>query len=102
MDVEERTKIDDKLDDLQTGDPLLPPDPDTTGTLEVVPVHDDVDEEVDGDGHPLDRGQADQLGVAEEGSGAMVVCVKEGQGLLLKEEEDGIEELQVLGQVVQL
>lgn len=38
------TKVNDKLDDLETGDPLLPPDADPTGTLEVVPVHDDVDQ----------------------------------------------------------
>jgi hypothetical protein len=46
------TEIDDELDDLETSDPLLPPDADTAGTLEVVPVHDDVDAEVEGDGNP--------------------------------------------------
>ena len=46
------TEINDKLDDLETGDPLLPPDANATRTLEVVPVHDNVDRQVQGDGHP--------------------------------------------------
>ena len=41
--------------------------------LEVVEVHDYVDEEVEGDGDPGDGGYADELGVAEEGGGAVVV-----------------------------
>lgn len=40
------TEIDDELDDLETGDPLLPPDLDATGALEVVPVHDHVHHQV--------------------------------------------------------
>lgn len=46
------TKIDDELDDLETSNPLLPPDADTTSTLEVVPVHDNVHGQVKGDGNP--------------------------------------------------
>lgn len=110
------TEIDDELDDLETSDPLLPPDADTAGTLEVVPVHDDVDAEVEGDGNPGDGSGANQLGVAEESSRAVVVAVEEGcrvlvlrvtqcrggahtQRLLLEEEEDGVEQLHVLGEV---
>lgn len=37
------TEVDDELENLKTGDPLLPPDTNTTGTLEVVPVHDNMD-----------------------------------------------------------
>jgi hypothetical protein len=40
------TKINHKLDDLQTSDPLLPPDADSTSTLEVVPVHNNMDHQV--------------------------------------------------------
>jgi len=46
------TEINDKLDDLKTGDPFLPPDADTTRALEVVPVHNDVDRQVKGDWNP--------------------------------------------------
>ena len=71
------TKVNDKLNDLQTSDPLLPPDTDATGALEVVPVHDDVNGEVEGDGNPGNGGGANELSVAQEGSGAVVVAVQE-------------------------
>jgi hypothetical protein len=96
------TQVDDELHNLQTRDVLLPPDADAAGALEVVPVHNYMDQQVDGDGHPLHRSQADQLGVAEEGRGAVVVGVEEGQGLLLEEEEDGVYQFEVFGEVVQL
>ena len=41
--------------------------------LEVVEVHDHVDEEVEGDGDPGDGGYADELGVAEESCSTVVV-----------------------------
>lgn len=47
-----RTKIDDKLKYLQACNPLFPPDANASGGLKVVPVHDDVDEEVEGDWDP--------------------------------------------------
>ena len=74
----ERTKIDEELNDLEASDPLLPPDADTAGTLEVVPVHDDVNSEVQGDDNPRDRGVAEKLGVAEDSGSAVVVGVQEG------------------------
>lgn len=72
------TEINDELNDLDASDPLLPPDSDASGALEVVPVHDDVDEQVQGDGNPRDRGRANELSVAEDGGSAMVIAVKEG------------------------
>ena len=45
---------------------------------------------------------AQQLGVAEEGGRAVVVGVQEGEGFFLEEEEDGVEEFEVFGEVVQL
>jgi hypothetical protein len=42
----ELTEINDELDDLEGGDPLLPPDTYTTRTLKVVPVHDNVNGQV--------------------------------------------------------
>ena len=55
----DEAKINDELDDLETGDPLLPPAADATGTLEVVPVHDDMDGQVKHDGDPGDSSAAD-------------------------------------------
>lgn len=74
----DEAEINDELDDLETGDPLLPPNANATSRLEVVPVHDNVDGEVQGNGNPGDGRGADQLGVAEEGRGTVVVAVKEG------------------------
>ena len=44
-------EIDDELDDLGSGDPFFPPDSNTTGCLEVVPVHDNMDCQVECDGN---------------------------------------------------
>lgn len=98
----DESEINDELDDLETGNPLLPPNTDTTSALEVVPVHDDVDEEVQDDGNPRDGGGTDELSVAEESGGTMVVAVEEGERLLLEEQEDGVEELEVLCEVVEV
>ena len=46
------TEIEHELGDLHDGDVLLPPDADAARTLEVVPVHDDVHTEVEGNGDP--------------------------------------------------
>lgn len=96
------TQVNDELHDLEDGDPFLPPDADAAGALKVVPVHHDMDQEVQGDGHPGDCCVADQLCVAEEGCSAMVVGMEEGERLLLEDEEDRVEELEVFRQVVQL
>lgn len=74
------TEIEHELDDLHDGDVLLPPDADAPGGLKVVPIHDDVDHEVESDGHPGDGGVADQLGVAEQRSCAVVVGVEKRCG----------------------
>jgi hypothetical protein len=42
-------EIDYELDDLDSCDPFFPPDTDSTGSLEVVPVHDDVDGQIKSD-----------------------------------------------------
>lgn len=90
------------MDDLETSNPLLPPDLDATSALEVVPVHDNVHSQVEDNGNPRDGGQANQLSVAKKSGGSVVVAVEEGQRLLLEEQEDGVEQLKVLGQVVEL
>jgi hypothetical protein len=71
------TEIDDELDDLHDGDVLLPPDANAAGGLEVVPVHDNVNHQVESDGNPGDRGMSDKLSVAKKGRCTMVIGVKE-------------------------
>lgn len=71
-------KVDDELEDLHDGDVLLPPDADATGGLEVVPVHDDVNHQVEDNGNPGDGGVAKKLGVAEKSGGTVVIGVEEG------------------------
>lgn len=72
-----RTEVDDELDDLEAGDPFLPGYADAPSALEVVPVHDYVHHQVQGDRDPGYRGVADELRVAEECGRAMVVAVEE-------------------------
>ena len=71
------TEVQNKLHDLHDSDVLLPPDPDTPSALEVVPVHDDVNHQVKRDDDPGDGGVADELSVAKQSSGAVVVGVEE-------------------------
>lgn len=52
MGREKRTEIEDELCDLADGDVLLPPDADAARTLEVVPVHDHVNSQVQCDDGP--------------------------------------------------
>lgn len=61
-----------------------------------------MDGEVEGDDDPGNGGVAEELGVAEKSGGTVVVGVEEGQGLLLEDEEDGVDQLEVLGEVVKL
>lgn len=67
--------VEDELNDLEPGDPFLPPDSDTSSSQEVVPVHDDVYAQVQSDWHPSDGGVAYQLDVAEQCCGAVVVSM---------------------------
>jgi hypothetical protein len=45
---------------------------------------------------------ANKLGVAEQSSGSMVVCVKESKRLLLEEQEGRVNKFKVFGQIIQL
>ena len=47
----DKEEVDYELDDLDSGYPFLPPDADATGGLEIVPVHDDVNSQVESDWH---------------------------------------------------
>lgn len=46
------TKVNYELGDLEAGDPLLPPNADTTSRLEVVPVHNNMHHQINRDGNP--------------------------------------------------
>lgn len=98
----DKAQVQDKLDDLETSDPLLPPHSDASGGQKVVPVHHHVHTQVQGDGDPGNRGFTDQLGVAQQGGSAMVVGVQKCQFLLFHHQKHGIEKLGELGQVVQV
>lgn len=78
------TKVDDELDDLESRDPLLPPNADSAGALEVVPVHDNMHGQVERDRHPRHGRRSNKLRVAQERSSAMVVAVKEGYFFLIR------------------
>lgn len=60
----DENQVDEELDDLESGDPFFPPDSDTSGTQEIVPVHDNVDSQVQGNWNPFNRGRTSQLSVA--------------------------------------
>ena len=71
------TKVNEELKNLQPSDPFFPPDANPARALKVVPVHEDVDGEVEGDGDPRDGALAVELRVAEEGCSAVVVAMEE-------------------------
>lgn len=102
MRISRRTEVNDELNDLEDGNISLPPDANATSALEVVPVHDNMDHQVESNGHPGDGGETNELGVAEKSGGTVVVGVEEGQGLLLEEEEDCVDEFDILGEIVEL
>jgi hypothetical protein len=49
------TEVNYELGDLETSDPFFPPNADSASALEIVPVHDDVNKEVESDRYPGDR-----------------------------------------------
>ncbi|GAV30195.1 hypothetical protein PMKS-003704 [Pichia membranifaciens] len=94
--------VDQELDDLETGDPLFPPDLDAAGGEEVVEVHEDVDGQVQGDDDPLDGRVADDLRVAQQRGCPVVVGVEEEQLLSSEDQERRVEQLEELSQVVEV
>ena len=71
------TKVNHKLDDLQCCDVLLPPDLDPASVLKVVPVHDNVNHQVQCNRYPRNWRVSDQLRVAEKCRCAMMVSMEE-------------------------
>lgn len=90
------------MHNLEARNPFLPPNADSACALEIVPVHDDMDKQIQLDHSPLNGRRPDQLGVAKEGSGTMVVSMKESQRLLLEEQEDCVNQFKIFGQVIEL
>jgi len=61
-----------------------------------------VDDEVEGNGNPRDRGLTNELGVAKNHGHRVVVDVQEFELLFLEDEKDGINKLPVLDKVVEI
>lgn len=61
-----------------------------------------MDQQVDGDRNPLHRGETNELGVAQESGGAVVVGMEEGQRLLLQDQENGVQEFDVFVDIIKL
>ncbi|KAH3664075.1 hypothetical protein OGAPHI_004789 [Ogataea philodendri] len=97
-----KREIKDELQNLESGDPFFPPDADSSGCQEVVPVHDHVNKQVQGDGNPRDGGQTDKLCVAQQSGGTVVVSVEEGEFFLFHHQEQRVDELGELCKVVQV
>ena len=112
-------EVNDELGDLHGGEVLLPPDLAATSRSPVVVIyvsngrsahvepvyhsartHEDVDGEVQDDGHPLDGGVSIELGEAEQCGRRVMEDVKEGKRLLLEGEEGGVEEFKVIERVI--
>lgn len=74
----DKTEIEDELGDLKDRHVSLPPDLVASSGSPVVVVHDDVDEQVEGDDGPGDRGATVELRVAENGGSRVMVDVQEG------------------------
>jgi len=98
----DKAQINDELDDLEHGDVFLPPDANSTSGLEVVPIHDHMHSQVQRDRNPGHSSAADQLSVAEKSGRTMVIGVEESQRLLLEDQEQGVNEFEVFGQVIHI
>lgn len=59
-----------------------------------------MNKQVENNGNPRYTGVSNELGVAQESSGTVVVGMQKCQGLLLQDQKDSINEFKVLGQVV--
>lgn len=95
-------EIKDELNDLNTGNPLLPPNSTAASSKEVVTVHDNMNVQVQANNTPLDGGATEKLSKAQESRNTMVVAMEKGKGFLLQKQEHRIHQLQVLGQVIEV
>lgn len=70
-------KVNDELGNLETSNPLFPGNANSTCTLEIVPVHDNVNEQIQSDRNPRYWSVSDKLGIAQESCCWVVVAMKE-------------------------
>ena len=75
---------------------------DLEGGQGVVVVHDDMNQQVDADWHPLDRGVLVELYPAQEQRGSVVILMQKDDFFLLQDEDDGVEKLVPLDEVVEV
>lgn len=61
--IVDETQVQDELSDLEVSNPLLPPDSNSSSSEEVVPVHHDMNTQVQSDRHPRDGSLTDKLRV---------------------------------------
>lgn len=98
----DKEQVDDKLHNLEHCDVLLPPDPNASASLEIVPIHHDVYQEIQCDGNPRDGGAPNELREAKKRCRSVVIGMQEGQGFFLQDHKDRIKKLKILGQIVEL
>jgi hypothetical protein len=93
------TQEDEELDDLTRGKVLLPPNSVSKKRNSVVVVHEGVDSAVEEDQEPSQGNLTNHKQEHDTGSNEVVVDVKEGQWLLTKSKNDGVNKLVILRQV---
>lgn len=59
-------------------------------------------QEIEGYRYPRHGGQTNQLSVAKESGGTVVIGVQEGKGFLLQNQEDSVDQLDIFSEVVEL
>ena len=59
-------------------------------------------QEIESDRYPRHRGQTNQLSIAKESSGTVVIGVQEGKGFLLQNQENGVDQLNIFSEVIEL
>ena len=67
-----------------------------------LPVHDHVNRQVQCNWNPRDCSISNKLCVAKKSCRTVVVGVEKGKGLLLKDKENSVNQLEVFGQVIHL
>jgi len=93
-------QIDHELRDLERGQVLFPPDLEPGRGHKVIVVHEYMHGEVREDRDPGYRSATVELSVAEKHGSGVVKDVKEKEGFLLDDEEEGVGEFPVFEEVV--
>lgn len=94
--------IKDELDDLHGGKVLFPPGLNTDRRQSVIPVHEGMDDQVQGNRDPLNSRLTYELSVAKNEGEAVVVNMQECKVVALENEQNGIEQFPHLKQVINI